>query len=303
MTASKEQRRAIIVMALLSFLWGYSWVVAKLGLSQSSPLDFSVLRVLVAIVTILVVLIVWRRRLPGPPPPGSIIVGLVQTGLFLTLNNLALAASGPGKISILTFTMPFWVLLFAWPVLGEHVRGRQWIAVGAAIAGLLLILEPWRLEASTMAKVLAVAGGMCWAIGVVISKRIHRKTPVDALDFTFWQMVFGAIPMLFITWIVVEPAPRWTPLLWIALLFSGGLATAVGWLMWQYVLSRLPAGTTSLSSLAVPLIATVSSAIQLGERLRTAEIIGAACIVVALALMSWQSIRNRQRDEPTVVEP
>ncbi|MCW5627153.1 MAG: DMT family transporter, partial [Burkholderiales bacterium] len=107
----------------------------------------------------------------------------------------------------------------------------------------------------------------------------------------------------FITWIVVEPAPRWTPLLWIALLFSGGLATAVGWLMWQYVLSRLPAGTTSLSSLAVPLIATVSSAIQLGERLRIAEIIGAACIVVALALMSWQSIRNRQRDEPTVVEP
>jgi drug/metabolite transporter (DMT)-like permease len=70
--------------------------------------------------------------------------------------------------------------------------------------------------------------------------------------------------------------------------------------MWLYVLHRLPAGTTSLSSLAVPVIAAASSALQLGERLRPVELGGMIAIGAALALVSWETARRKQVVDPAM---
>jgi drug/metabolite transporter (DMT)-like permease len=115
-------------------------------------------------------------------------------------------------------------------------------------------------------------------------------------------MVFGLMPMVLVALVVQEPVPAFSATLVLTVVLSGVLATAGGWLMWQYVLNRLPAGTTSLASLAVPVVATISSAIQLGERLRAAELFGAALIAVALGLVSWQAVRSHTRDEPGMAQ-
>ena len=63
-------------------------------------------------------------------------------------------------------------------------------------------------------------------------------------------------------------------------------------MMWLYVLHRLPAGTTSMASLGIPVIALVGSAIQLGERPRPSELGGMGLIVIALAIVSWDAVRR-----------
>ena len=279
-----QARRAAIVMALLSLVWGYAWITAKIGLDHAGPFDFAFLRVAVGVLT-LGALLLWQRR-PLQPVPwrAAIFMGVVQTAAFLELNTWALVDSGPGKTSILTFTMPFWVVLFAWPVLGERLRGLQWLAASLALGGLVAILEPWRLEASTTSKLLAVLAGATWAAGVVVAKRLHGRVQTDALQLTFWQMLIGLVPMALIAWLVPQRPVDWSLPLAGALAFSGVLATGLGWFMWLYVLHRLPAGTTSLSSLAIPVVAAVSSALQLGERLRPAELGGMCAIAAALAL-------------------
>ncbi len=35
----------------------------------------------------------------------------------------ALEAGGTGKTAILVYTMPFWVLIMAWPFLSERITG------------------------------------------------------------------------------------------------------------------------------------------------------------------------------------
>ena len=47
---------------------------------------------------------------------------------------MALAGGGAGRTSVLVFTMPFWTMLMAWPVLHERVRGTQWLAVAFALS-------------------------------------------------------------------------------------------------------------------------------------------------------------------------
>ena len=64
------------------------------------------------------------------------------------------------------------------------------------------------------------------------------------------------------------------------------------------MLHRLPAGTTSLSSLGIPVIAIFSSWIQLGEQPGGSELIGMLLIGIALALLSYLSIRRHEEPEP-----
>ena len=298
MNGARETRRAVIVMILLVVLWGYAWITSKIGLEYASPMDVVALRLELGVLTLFIGLLSTGRPLRPRHWQALVMIGLIQTGAFLLLNTWALSEGGPGKTSVLVFTMPFWVLVFAWPLLHERIQGLQWVSVVLAIVGLLFVLEPWQMHTSLFSKTLAVVAGMCWAIGVVYAKRLHNREEVEPLSFTFWQMIVGLIPILIAQALFDRQPIIWSNTFVVVTLFNGVLATGIGWLAWLYVLHRLPAGTTSLSSLGIPVIAIVASWLQLGEEPGKSELIGMLLIGIALALLSYLSIRRHEEPEP-----
>ena len=298
MSGAAETRRAVIVMVLLVILWGYSWITSKIGLNYASPIDVVALRLELGILTLFIGLLWTSRPLKPRHWQALLMIGLIQTGAFLLLNTWALSEGGPGKTSVLVFTMPFWVLVFAWPMLHERIQGLQWVSVPLAIVGLLFVLEPWQMHTSLFSKTLAVVSGMFWAIGVVYAKRLHNQVEVEPLAFTFWQMIVGLIPVLICQAVFDRESIAWSNTFIVVTVFNGVMATGIGWLAWLYVLHRLPAGTTSLSSLGIPVIAILSSWIQLGEQPGRSELLGMLLIGVALALLSYLSIRRHEVPEP-----
>jgi drug/metabolite transporter (DMT)-like permease len=298
MSNAHAARRAAAVMVVLVLAWGYAWIIAKMALAYCGPLDLATLRTAVGAATLFPAL-VWMRGPVWPEHPWEALsVGVFQTALFLLLNNWALSQGEAGKTSVLVFTMPFWVLLFAWPVLGERIQGAGWAAVGLAATGLLLILAPLELHTGLLAELLAVLAGVCWALGVVISKRLHNRHPVDIYNFTFWQMALGLLPMIAVSSATSSRPIDWSTAFVVLLLTLGIVATAAGWGAWFYVLRRLPAGTTSMASLGIPVVALGASAAQLGERPKPLELAGMILIGIALALVSWDTIRRHRPVEP-----
>lgn len=298
MSGARETRRAVIVLVLLVIMWGYSWITSKIGLDYASSIDVVAMRLELGVLTLLAGLLWTRRSLRPKHWKALLIIGLIQTGAFLLLNTWALSEGGPGKTSILVFTMPFWVLVFAWPMLHERIHGLQWISVVLAVAGLLFVLEPWQMHTSLFSKTLAVIAGMCWAIGVIYAKQLHNRVKVEPLAFTFWQMLVGLVPVLICQVMVDRPPVVWSDTFIVVTLFNGIMATGFGWLAWLYVLHRLPAGTTSLSSLGIPVIAIFSSWLQFGEQVGRSEMTGMLLIGLALALLSYLSIRRHEEPEP-----
>jgi len=55
-------------------------------------------------------------------------------------SHMVLVSGEAGKTAVLLYTMPFWVILLAWPILGERIRGLEWLAVILAFAGLVCIV-------------------------------------------------------------------------------------------------------------------------------------------------------------------
>ncbi len=277
-------------LGILSLFWGYSWIWNKLALLDAGPFSFSAYRMVIAASALLLALPLTGRRLRPQGLRELLTLGLVQTTGFVGLSMWALVEGGVGSTSILVFTMPFWTLLLAWPLLGERVQGAQWAAGGLAALGLLIILQPWNLHGSLLSKLLGLISGMLWAIGSIMVKRMQRTRPRDLLSLTAWQMMLGALPLIAIAVLSGEPPVVWSSRFIGVLLVTSLLSTAMGWCLWVYVLKQVEAGIAGMSMLAVPVIAILSAAWHFDERPRPEEMIGMGLILLALMIIGIRAL-------------
>ena len=284
-----------LALIVLSLTWGYTWVIAKQALVYAPPFAFAAERCLGGALSLLIVLKLLGRPLQLVAPWQTLGIGLTQVAGFMVFQSWALVEGGPGKTAVLIFTMPIWTLLLAWPILGERVRGKQWLAAASTLGGLLLIIEPWDMHASLFSKFLGLMAALCWAIGTILIKRLRANTPVDLLTLTTWQMILGTLPFILLTFIVPEPPTHWTPSYIGILAFMSIGSTALCWWLWIYILDRVPAWEASLSILGTPVVAILSSRLTFGEEFKNSEIIGILLIGGGLALLSllgWAASRR-----------
>ncbi len=282
-----------MALGLLSLIWGYNWVVMKEALHYIDPFAFSALRsILGALAIFVILLLLGRSRAPGSFL-GVLILGLVQTTLFVTFSAWALVSGGAGKTAVLVYTMPLWLLMLAWPILGERVKGWQWLALLSAFAGLLLILEPWRMRAPLFSTVLALLAAICWAASGIWVKRLRARVKIDLLPLTAWQLLLGSAPLLIFAF-VARPQPiTWAPSLIGALVYNAIPATALAWLLWLYALHELPAGMAGMGTLLTPLVGVSAAWIQLGERPGALEAGGMVLVFAGLAILIGDRWRSR----------
>lgn len=285
-----------IALVVLSLTWGYTWILAKQGLAYAPPFAFAAERCVGGALALIVALKLTGRRLTLVAPGQTLAIGLLQGAGFMIFQTWALVEGGPGKTAVLIFTMPIWTLLMAWPILGERVRGQQWLAAACTLAGLLLIIEPWDMQASLFSKFLGLMAALCWAGGTILVKRLRTTTPVDLLTLTAWQLILGAVPLVLLSLIVPEPATQWTPTYAAILAFMSIASTAMCWWLWIYILDRVPAWEASLSVLGTPVVAILSSRLTFGEEFKSTEVAGILLIGGGLALLSllgWAASRRQ----------
>lgn len=123
---------------------------------------------------------------------------------------------------------------------------------------------------------------------------MYRRYPrLDLLSLTAWQMLYAALVMSVVAWLVPQRSIDWQPGVFWALAYSAILATAVAWSLWLYVLRNLPASVAGLSTLAVPVCGVLFSWWLLGENPGLVEGAGIVLIVAALAIISLKNVNLR----------
>lgn len=280
---------------ILSVTWGYTWVVAKQALAYAPPFAFAAERSVGGALALLLALKFMGRPLKLVAPGATLAIGLVQITGFMALSTWALVEGGPGKTAVLIFTMPIWTLLIGWPILGERIRGTQWVAAACTLIGLLLIIEPWNMHTTLFSKFLGVTAALCWAIGTVLIKRLRSKQQVDLLSLTTWQMLIGAVPLVLLAIFIPERPTDWSATYIGILVYMSVIATAMCWWLWITLLDRVPAWEASLSVLGTPVVAIVSARVMLDEGFTLGEVTGILLIGTGLAILSligWAASRR-----------
>ena len=287
--------RPAIALLVVSLVWGFTWVLTKQALAYAPPFAFAAQRCLGGALALFAALGLLGRPLGLVAPGKTLAIALVNVAAFLTFQTWALVEGGAGKTAVLNYTMPFWMLLMAWPFLGERIRVPQWLAAISALGGLALIIHPWNMHTSQFSKFLGLAGAVCWAVGSILIKRLRLQREVDLISLTAWQLLMGAAPLLLLSLVVPDRPTTWSGTYIAILSFISVFSTALCWWLWAYILDRVPAWEASLSVLGAPVVALLSSRWLLGEEFQISEVFGMLLIGLGLTLLTligWMTRRH-----------
>jgi drug/metabolite transporter (DMT)-like permease len=282
MTQPPGRAGVYLALVVLALVWGYTWVAIKIATQDASPYVVAGARMAIATLILFALLALMRRSLKPTPFVPTLVLGLLQTTGWTLLQTIAVSQAGAGKSAVLGYTMPFWTALLAWPFLGERIVGLRWVALTLAALGLAFVVAP--LDArSFFADALAVGAGISWGASAVWAKRLRARYDVELLQLTAWQFVWGTIPLVAVMLVIGGPI-HWTQSFVAALAFMSIGGAALGWILWMFILSRLPAGVAGIASLATPVVGVLAAAIQLHEIPSRNELVGMVLIVIALVV-------------------
>ena len=279
-------RGAVLALVGTILLWGYSWIVMKQVLAYAGPFDFAALRYLIGAAILFAALKLSGQSLKPPPLLPMILIGLCQTAAFQGLEQWALVSGGAGHVALLAYTMPFWAVLLAWLLLGDKPTGRHWAGLALAAIGLLCIIAPWHSLGSALSTTLAVAGGIAWAAGTVLSKRMFQRHAPSVLNLTAWQMLVGGVALGIVALAVPQRSIEWNLAFIGGLAYSAVLGSSLAWWLWSIVLKRLPTTVASVSSLGVPIVSVLLAWLILHEQPSAMEWVGILFVLLGLVAVS-----------------
>jgi drug/metabolite transporter (DMT)-like permease len=297
MTSSRVQlgsQQVLIALAVVWVFWGCNFVVIKTTLPYIGPFLFAVLRTLFSFLVLAAGLaVVGRLKWPHRNLGALVLLGLLQTGGFTGFTYLALVSGASGRTALLAFTNPLWATLCAWYVLSERPRPEQITAVGLALAGIMMVVQPWALHGSLVSSLYALLAGVSLALSSIVVQRLSDDADADLIHITTWQLLFGLAPLLLLALVVAEIPVQINTTMLFGLAYNV-VATAVCWPLWAYILHRLPAGVANVDTLVIPLIGILSGWLILNEQLSRLDLVGMACVSSSLLLL-WLSKKKLRR--------
>jgi drug/metabolite transporter (DMT)-like permease len=102
---------------------------------------------------------------------------------------------------------PLLIVLLAALLLGERVDLGRWLAIGAGLAGVLVILRPSTSGLELVAGLAAVASALCYAVAAITARLLTRTDGSSSMVFSFllvMALVCGALAAP--GWVAIEPA-------------------------------------------------------------------------------------------------
>lgn len=284
--------RAMGIMSTLCLVWGFQQIAIKACADDMAPL----LQIAVRSAGAALLLALWMRRRGERLhwQGGQWRAGLLVGGLFgveFLLVGEALRLTSAAHTVVFLYTAPVFAAIgLALVQRSERLQPVQWLGIAIAFGGLALaFLGGERAAGGSLAgDALALLAGLCWGATTVAVRatRLAQAAPSETLQ---WQLLgatlIGGAGALLAGQTAVQPSG----LLVLSLLFQAVVVAFASYLLWFWLLRQYLASRLGVFSFLTPLAGVGLGVLLLGERLEPVFGLGAAGVVVGIALVSWRS--------------
>lgn len=298
----------ILLLLLLSVIWGTAFLFVDLGLDAFSPFLYAALRFDIAGPLLLLAAYLWSREgiLPRGRDQWTVILA---TAVLNILGYHALLYWGQqytyeAVAAVIVGLNPILTTVFSRAILPDErvgLIGFAGLALGLGGIAVLAALKGGAVfDLQGLGEIACAAAVACWALGTVVSRRIdHKMAPAN---LTAWQMLVGAA-MLHPLALVAEGGgtAQWTQTGVVSLLYLALLSSGFGYFLFFYLVPRLGPIRTAVVSTLTPISATAAGVVVLDDPVEVRMLIAFALIVISFLLVvePWKARSPPSRPPPT----
>jgi len=280
-----------LMLLAMILIWGINFAVVKAALAEMTPLSFNSLRFLLAsALTLLSLRLIegdmgfargdWWRLLG---------LGLIGNTCYQLLFINGINHTTAGNSALLLATTPIFVSLIGAAFGVERVGKLAWVGVFLSLAGIFMVIvgsgkELGLAKETISGDILVLIGAAAWSVYTVLCKPMLSR--YSALKLTALAMAAGT-PFIVLFSIPQLLAQDWATVSWqgwLGLFFSGSMAIALAYIIWNSGVSKVGGARTAVYSNLSPVIAAIFAWLTLGEAITIFMVVGAAMIFLGIYL-------------------
>jgi drug/metabolite transporter (DMT)-like permease len=285
-------RTGVLAAAAAAVLYGSAYVAIAVALDGFTPVGVAVYRGVLGALALGVILVAWPGLGPRMPTWAALVrlsvIGTVGGGIFVLAMIGAVALAGATVTAFVAGLYAVAAAVLALPLLGERLRPRTGVALGAALFGTLLLSGLQAGTDSIAGVVLALIAAASFGLFLVLSRRwaggYRLSGPIVGLASASISAMVAISVAAGTSDPIALPQPPVTAVLavvWIAL--GPGASAAV---LSVVAMRRLRADQASMWLLLNPPTAAILAFMLLDEQLRPLQVGGALLVLAAIGAAS-----------------
>src|ERR1700712_3077615 len=196
-TSPRISPLGMVFLGITSVGWGLNFPIMKHLLTELPPLVSRGVCGVVGAMGLALIAVARRQKLSVPRHLWLrlLLVSLLTIGGWVAFMGLALLWLNASEAAVLGISIPVWVALLAWPILGERLSLIRAVSLLIALAGITVLIGGNGLDASLekLPGILcALAGAVCVGLGTVLTK--HFPLAMPPLSLAAWAIGVGWPP-------------------------------------------------------------------------------------------------------------
>jgi drug/metabolite transporter (DMT)-like permease len=290
---------SLLLVGILTLVWGCNWPVLKLGVTELPPLTFRAATLPFAALGLLLIAKLSGDSVRIPRPWWGRVAALAFFNIagWNALILFGVQKMPAGRSAILAYTLPIWSVVFSLWLLREPLSGRKLTGLVLGMCGMAVLLgeEIANVGRAPIGTLLILGAAMFWGFGTVLLRRWAPPLPQSAL--TGWMLLVGWIPIALAV-PAFDPHPfaslaGMSGTAWFAVLYNIVMAGTIAHWAWFRMARTLPVAVSSLSSLPVPVVGVFSGMLFLGERPGASDFLALVLVLASLAAVMFPERRQR----------
>ena len=277
--------RDIVDLIVLGAIWGASFLFMRVAAPQFGAVPLIAARVGIAAAFLLAVM----ARRGGMEhlfrnAPRLTFLGAINSAIPFSLFAYAVLSVTAGFASVLNSTAPLFGALVAFIWLRDRPGAMRTAGLVVGFAGVLVLV--WgRLSVTTDGGGMAVAAGLSAAVLYGISANYTKKRMSDIDPFVIATGTLVAATVLLIPLAVLYwPQTPPTPVAWVSAVLLGVFCTAIAYILYFRLLSRIGPSKTLAVTYLIPAFGVLWGHLLLGEPITASMIVGCTVILLGTTL-------------------
>lgn len=302
-----ERAKGYAALTVTSIVWGTTWVVSKLGITEMPALQLSAIRQLIAGL-IFVSYFVFIKKLPLPSFQQFRWITVLSLLMFVLANGLStwgLQFIPTGFSALIGALYPLSVVLIEkFLFKGKPLTALTYIGLILGIGGVAIVFYENAFHhhgpSFEFGLALALIAMLSWSFGSIFM--LHNRSNLNPYYGTGWQMLIGSFFLFGWTSISGQHVPfTEIPLkAWLAIFYLVLFGSVIAFAAFIFSLKRLPAALASLYAYINPLIAMLLASVVLDEKLTIYMLWGSVVTLTGVFLVNY-SIRLQKKQ--AIAEP